>query len=183
MKSTFLYIAILVLSALLALSLWRNAKSKRSVMEVVERVRIDTFTMVVRDTIRLVEPTFVSQVVVDTIFVEKAPENGLFLPIIQKHYGDSLYDAWVSGYRPALDSIHVYPMTVTRTVTRDVEREVARKTFDVYLRAGGYVAGGNVVPYIGTMLKFKNDLTIGADIGYMDGKPLYGLSIGMKINK
>ena len=30
------------------------------------------------------------------------------VPITQKHYGDSTYDAWVSGYRPSLDSLKLY---------------------------------------------------------------------------
>ncbi len=46
------------------------------------------------------------------------------LPVVQRHYGDSLYDAWVSGpaagdARPALDSLRIYParQVVTNTVT------------------------------------------------------------------
>lgn len=30
------------------------------------------------------------------------------VPMEQKHYGDSTYDAWVSGYRPSLDSLKLY---------------------------------------------------------------------------
>lgn len=30
------------------------------------------------------------------------------LPIVSKEYGDSAYRAWVSGYMPRLDSIHIY---------------------------------------------------------------------------
>ena len=38
------------------------------------------------------------------------------VPRTQKRYTDSTYTAWVSGYEPRLDSIHVYRQTVTRTV-------------------------------------------------------------------
>jgi hypothetical protein len=33
------------------------------------------------------------------------------VPMEQKHYGDSTYDAWVSGYHPALDSLHIHQRT------------------------------------------------------------------------
>lgn len=33
------------------------------------------------------------------------------VPITQRHYGDSTYDAWVSGYRPSLDSLKLYRTT------------------------------------------------------------------------
>lgn len=36
------------------------------------------------------------------------------VPRTQKKYTDSTYTAWVSGYEPRLDSIHVYRRTVTR---------------------------------------------------------------------
>ena len=46
------------------------------------------------------------------------------VPMEQKHYGDSTYDAWVSGYRPALDSLRIHQRTaiikvpVYKTVTK-----------------------------------------------------------------
>lgn len=47
-----------------------------------------------------------------TVYVE--------IPMEQKHYGDSTYDAWVSGYKPALDSLRIYGTTKVVTVTRTV---------------------------------------------------------------
>ena len=35
------------------------------------------------------------------------------LPFVQREYRDSNYNAWVSGYEPALDSIKVFPRTMT----------------------------------------------------------------------
>ncbi len=40
------------------------------------------------------------------------------VPMEQKHYGDSTYDAWVSGYRPTLDSLRLYQTTKVVTVTK-----------------------------------------------------------------
>lgn len=42
------------------------------------------------------------------------------VPIMQKHYGNETYDAWVSGYEPNLDSIKVYQRTeyINTTITQ-----------------------------------------------------------------
>lgn len=45
------------------------------------------------------------------------------VPIEQKRYEDSLYTAWVSGYRPALDSIRLYQPTITITETSTIVEE------------------------------------------------------------
>lgn len=39
------------------------------------------------------------------------------IPITQKHYGDSTFSAWVSGYKPSLDSIYVFPRKEIQTIT------------------------------------------------------------------
>lgn len=57
--------------------------------------------------------TMVVDTVRDTITAE--------VPVTQKVYVDSTYKAWVSGFRPSLDSIEVYrkSTTVERTVTKE----------------------------------------------------------------
>lgn len=45
----------------------------------------------------------------------------------QAYYEDSLYRIWVSGYRPKLDSLMVFPRTVYQTVTNDIYHPVAVK--------------------------------------------------------
>ena len=39
------------------------------------------------------------------------------MPITQEHYEDSTYSAWVSGYKPSLDSIKVYQRKEIETIT------------------------------------------------------------------
>ncbi len=82
-------------------------------------------TVVVRDTVRIHSPTLQSTktVRIDTLRIPSDPlRDTLFVPlrITQVHYRDTLAEAWVSGYRPRLDSLRVYPerMVVTNTVTR-----------------------------------------------------------------
>lgn len=48
------------------------------------------------------------------------------IPIVQKRYEDSLYTAWVSGFRPNLDSIRLHQPEVVTTVTKYVERPAKR---------------------------------------------------------
>lgn len=66
------------------------------------------------------------------------------LPVEQKEYRDSDYTAWVSGYRPQLDSIDVYPKTVYQTVTNDIYHTVTKKSrrWGLGLQVGyGYPTG------------------------------------------
>ena len=59
------------------------------------------------------------------------------IPIIQKRYEDSLYTAWVSGYRPNLDSIRLYLPEVQTTVTKTIVTPAPLITFGIQA-GGGY---------------------------------------------
>lgn len=62
----------------------------------------------------------------------------------QALYTDSLYKAWVSGYRPRLDSIEVYPRTVFQEVTNDIYHTIVpkKKRWGLGIQAGyGYPDG------------------------------------------
>lgn len=48
------------------------------------------------------------------------------IPIEQKRYEDSLYTAWVSGFRPALDSIRLHQPTIVETITRTIVKPAPR---------------------------------------------------------
>lgn len=69
----------------------------------------------------------------------------------QAVYEDSLYRAWVSGYRPRLDSIEVYPKTVYQTMTNDIYHTIVpkKKRWGLGLQAGygypgGFYVGGGI---------------------------------------
>ena len=63
----------------------------------------------------------------------------------QTYYEDSLYRAWVSGYRPRLDSIEIYPRTVTQTITNDIYHTIKvkdKRRWGLGLQTGyGYPGG------------------------------------------
>ena len=56
------------------------------------------------------------------------------IPIEQKRYEDSLYTAWVSGFRPALDSIRLHQPEIVTTITETIVKKAPR--FSVGLSVG-----------------------------------------------
>ena len=80
-----------------------------------------TDTIVKRDTIISVPDTVYREVALGEKTVKvvihdtlcKTDTVEIALPFQQREYRDSNYNAWVSGYEPALDSIKVFPRTVT----------------------------------------------------------------------
>lgn len=62
----------------------------------------------------------------------------------QAYYEDSLYRAWVSGYRPRLDSLQIFPRTVYQNVTNDIYHTIVpkKKRFGLGLQAGYSYPGG-----------------------------------------
>lgn len=82
-------------------------------------------------------------------------EDSMELEITQKVYSDSTYTAYVSGYRPNLDSIFVRQKIITNTIheTRTI-REKEFRRFNVGLIAGyGYgFQSKTFEPFIGVGL-------------------------------
>lgn len=60
-----------------------------------------------------------------------------------RHYKDSLYEAWVSGIDPVLDSIKVYNKTVIKTVTRTVPeyKYITLQPTQKKVQLGGFIGG------------------------------------------
>lgn len=76
----------------------------------------------------------------------------------QAVYVDSLYRAWVSGYRPRLDSIEVYPRTVTNTITNDIYHTVKvrdSKRWGIGVQVGYGMTGNMVSPYVGVGISYN----------------------------
>ena len=63
------------------------------------------------------------------------------IPIEQKRYEDSLYTAWVSGFRPALDSIRLHQPEIVTTITETIVKKAPR--FSVGLSVGPGVSIDN----------------------------------------
>ena len=104
-------------------------------------VRYETVRLCVTDTVRVT--------VGDTVRVADSVE--VIVPITQKVYADSLYRAYVSGYRPRLDSIFIYPRTRYVTVTRQAKPQ----RWGIGVQAGYGVGRGGTGPYLGVGVSYN----------------------------
>lgn len=155
-----LALVLLLLALVLGFILGRG---KRGEERVKERVRTEVVTRY--DTIKAVAPEAAHDTILRTQVVKvpiyhfrdctkmvKPPDSAeVELAITQRVYKDSNYTAWVSGYKPSLDSIHTYNKMVytTRTIERTVTKPPNR--WGIGINAGyGYGINSKLFePYIG----------------------------------
>lgn len=157
MLKKFLIAALL--AALLLLSGYLLGRRTARATEPECIVQVDTLR--IRDTLRIEKPVSVEVRVTDTMLVAVADTvvvNDtvyLSLPRETKVYGDSTYTAQVSGYRPELDWVEVYPQTVY--VTKNViTKDISRWGIGLQAGYGAYAAGGQVrlAPYLGVGISY-----------------------------
>lgn len=105
-----------------------------------------------------------SGVAPDVLFSDSTPSCGaggdttfITLPITQKVYSDSAYTAYVSGYRPSLDSIFVYPRTTLATVLQPVPVNLSPKRWGIGLQLGVGMGSSfaKPSPYIGIGISYN----------------------------
>lgn len=119
-------------------------------------VRVDTFTITeVKEVERkVVDVRLVPLTRTDTVFstdtLRLVGDSAVAVPVEQRHYADTAYEAWVSGYRPRLDSIRVYER-VSSVVVRDAP--VSR--WGVGLSAGLGLTPRGVLPYVGVGVTYR----------------------------
>ena len=115
---------------------------------------IEGDTLVIRDTTREPVPIPVVETVIRevpelfpvyvTMGGDTVHEDILVpVPVTVKEYATDSYRAWVSGYKPSLDSVWVYPKT-----ERIYIREKARR-WGIGISAGYGVGKDGLSPYIG----------------------------------
>lgn len=167
--------------AVLLVSLIVSLTNRKEV--IVERITSDTVTIVKLYTVKYEKPIFIKEVIVDTFLIKDSINNAYIMPKTQRYYKDSLYEAWVSGYRPNLDSLNIFRKTITNTITNTTTRTIYPKTTDWYLNVGSDYIGKQFAPNVGLAVKFKNDLMIGGNVGLYDKELYYGLKVGFKLNK
>jgi hypothetical protein len=161
MKGKNILILMLLLIALaLGFILGRGKKGEERVKE---RIRTEVVTKY--DTIKAAAPEPVHDTIVKwqearvpkehlrdcTKMVKCTDSVNVTLPITQRVYRDSSYTAWVSGYKPSLDSIHTYNKMVY--TTRTIERTITKppRKWGIGINAGyGYGINSKLFePYIG----------------------------------
>lgn len=130
----------------------------RSELSRIEGIKRKADTLYVRDTITLSNPTFITRTVIDTFKVEvrdtlrERDTLYLTLPIEQKVYADSTYRAVVSGYRPNLDEISVFP--AERVVLLSPEKPKSGR-FGIGVQAGYGTSKDGLSPYIGIGVSYN----------------------------
>lgn len=115
-------------------------------------------TLVLRDTLRDSIPYPVVETVIQEVpelipfYITLAGDTvreEIYVPvaITQKEYETENYRAWVSGYRPSLDSIWVYP-------ERIYIKEKARR-WGIGVSAGYGIGKGGLSPYVGVGVYYR----------------------------
>ena len=137
-----------------------------------ENVTVRRDTIVIRDTIRVTKPAEVVTeyvehvkekpvIIRDTEVVERDPQivyvrgDSVEIPIAQKRYADSTYTAWVSGYKPSLDSIEVYRKTVVQRETITQRKKAPRLGIGVTCGYGYGTKNKCFEPFVGIGVYFR----------------------------
>ena len=127
------------------------------------KVKVDT--LFIYDTIIVEKPVIKKVEIIDTLLLPVPITDTLMLhdtvfvhlPIEQRQYSDPRYTAWVSGYRPQLDSIRIYQQT--EYITKEIKTVTKSKRWGIGLQAGYGVSLHNgqvfTAPYIGVGLSYS----------------------------
>lgn len=167
--------------AVLLVSLIVSLTNRKEV--IVEKTTSDTVTIVKLDTVKVKIPTFIKEVIVDTFLIKDSLNYDYIMPKTQRYYKANDYEAWVSGYRPNLDSLNIFRKTITNTITNTVTKEIYPKTTDWYLNVGSDYIGKQFAPNVGLAVKFKRNFMLSGNVGYYDKNLYYGFKIGFKLNE
>ena len=145
---------MLILIVIVCYQYKRNAEQKH-----VDTVHRDTTYVYNIDTVHVTKPIYFAKRVVDTMTIVLCDtlmlHDTLYLPIEQKVYKDSNYTAWVSGYRPRLDSIYVRERFVERTLTNTITPYRKKKRWGVGLQVGYGYNGAAFAPYLGVGVSYN----------------------------
>lgn len=143
----FIKTLFIVLFALLFISFGFNVYYvvKDKDVEIKEKITTVTKIDTIMDTVLVVKKENLVKVIRDTLvnveFIHDTIDTSRIvadIPIVQKEYSDdSTYTAWVSGYRPSLDSINIYRKNIS------TNKETVIKKRDIHrFGIGPVVYGG-----------------------------------------
>lgn len=148
----------------------------------------DTIVVVKYDTLCFEIPVPVDRVVKDTFYVmvnadsvKKDTQNNAYYVKLEReqvHYSENgVYDAWVSGFQPRLDSFTIYGKETTTSITQPV---ITRTKWNYYATITARQYGNKYSLGVGAQAVGKKFL-LGGEIGVLDNKLYYGLNIGIKL--
>lgn len=172
----YLIIIAVLLSALLFSNHQRSSKKDETI------TLTDTIFKTEIDTVTEYKPKYVkSEPIRDTIYIPTNDKGFAVLQFEQKHFKkDNVYDIWVSGYKPTIDSLRFYPKVEYVTINNTVTKK--DNAIHLYTCVGLSYFNGVYTPNISLLLKGRKSLIYGAEIGVDGNKNVYyGLKIGYKI--
>ena len=120
---------------------------------------VQTDTLWLHDTVSITKPVPQTRWLHDTTYVAVTDtihrHDTLYVPIPREttFYSDSLYEAWVTGFRASLDSIHILQRTavVEKVIYRDL-----RKRWGIGVQVGGtYLPKTGATPYVGIGISYN----------------------------
>lgn len=148
----------------------------------------DTIVVVKYDTLRFEIPVPVDRVVKDTFYVmlnadsvKKDTQNNAYYVKLEReqvHYSESgVYDAWVSGFQPRLDSFTIYRKETTTSITKST---ITHPKWNYYATIAARKYGNK--PFLGVGAQaVGNKFLLGGEIGVLDNKLYYGINLGIKL--
>lgn len=161
-RQGYIYLAVIALLIAVCVASFFNGK-KKGFEQAKAAIERRTDTIIVVDTIHHDRPVPVYTHTIDTIRVPYVITNTatdtiyIELPREQKVYRDTSYIAYVSGYRPALDSINI----VTRScVIEHTIIQTAQPRYGIGIQGGYGITPAGFQPYLGVgvqvnLLSFK----------------------------
>ena len=170
-----LYIVVIVVLVTLLFSSKRQIKVvENRVTDTILKIRVDTLTKYI--------PKYVTKKTTDTIYLQATEKNEVALEIEQKYYSENgIYDVWISGYKPQLDSIKTYPRVEYRTITNNITKEILVKKWDFYTCIGFKRFSNEYVPSVGFITKSPRNSLYGVEVGTINGDLYYGLTYGFML--
>lgn len=153
----FIKTLFIVLFALLFISFGFNVYYvvKDKDVEIKEKITTVTKTDTIMDTVLVVKKEKLVKVIRDTLvnveFIHDTIDTSMVVadvPITQKEYSDdSTYTAWVSGYRPSLDSINIYRKSVITNKETVIKKKDIHRFGIGPVVYGGYNFGTKKLDY------------------------------------
>ena len=152
-----LYIIGLIIGAFLLSLIWRRCADNTEIATdtIFKIIKVDR-PIVRESTIVKYEVVQLPIVAADTICVSDTIKDSVFVqvPIEQKVYSDSNYTAWVSGYRPRLDSISITHQEVSFH-NRLVNNSKGSKRLFIGIQVGYGITPRGMQPYLGLGVSYK----------------------------
>lgn len=175
MKKYIPYIAVAVLAVMYVVRLFRPEEVREKVTVVRDTMYVTRWDTLFYENVKYVRDTIVDYVVINT------PDSVSSIPITQRFYKEDSFQAWVSGYRPSLDSIDVFQKTEYVYVTQDVERKIYPSEYSFYLNADMMAGKGFFGGIVSLTMNTPDIMSYRIGIGYSNHGMVYQAGIGIKL--